>query len=233
MAILTERVTEVPNVPFFRAELAQSLLELGDLLVAVRRPAEAEEPFRQAMEHMQWLVKRFPDNGPYRDRLALCHLYLGNLRTDASRRDEAAEHYRQAFVLIEALIGQWPKDPNYLQCVAWNRATCLDPKFRDLDRAVRVGKQLVEEIAPRDGDSWHALGAAYYRAGDWKAAVAALERARELKKGGDNQGTGSSWPWPTRSWATPTRPAGTTTGQCSPCRTGPFSTASGPRRPLC
>jgi Flp pilus assembly protein TadD len=30
------------------------------------------------------------------------------------------------------------------------------------------------------------LGLAHYRAGDWKAAVAALDKSRELEKGGDS-----------------------------------------------
>src|SRR5207253_1145365 len=37
----------------------------------------------------------------------------------------------------------------------------------------------------KDGKSWNTLGVAHYRAGDWKAAVAALDKSVELAKGGD------------------------------------------------
>src|SRR5205814_10449597 len=69
---------------------------------------------------------------------------------------------------------------------AWNLAACPDPKFRDPARAVRVATGLVE-TAPAAGLNWSILGAAQYRAGDWPAAVAALDRAIELKKGGDKR----------------------------------------------
>ena len=78
-------------------------------------------------------------------------------------------------------MGWWingPKSP--ITC-----ATCLDPKFRDPARAVRLGKELVE-MAPKDSRSWTTLGVACYRAEDWKAAVDALDRAVKLsRKGGD------------------------------------------------
>jgi tetratricopeptide (TPR) repeat protein len=35
------------------------------------------------------------------------------------------------------------------------------------------------------GTYWNTLGVAHYRAGDWKAAIAALDKSRDLKKGGD------------------------------------------------
>ena len=51
---------------------------------------------------------------------------------------------------------------------------------------------------------------AYYRAGDWKASVAALEKSIELRTA-VTPSTGSSWRWPTGSWGTKTRPAPGTT----------------------
>ena len=181
--IQAELAAEVPNVPQFRSELAGSQLELGDLRVAEGRPADAEEPFQEALGHLTRLVAAAPRDTFYRDRLALCYLYLGHLRTDAGRRDEAAGHYRQAFALIEQLAAERPQDPACLRGLAWNLATCPDPTFRDPARAVRVGTGLVE-ATPSAGLAWSILGAAHYRAGDYKAAVAALERATAQKKDG-------------------------------------------------
>jgi uncharacterized protein HemY len=46
--------------------------------------------------------------------------------------------------------------------------------------------ELAVKLAPRNGAFWNTLGAAHYRAGHWKAAVAALEKSMLLRKGGDS-----------------------------------------------
>ena len=134
---------------------------------------------------MTLLLADHKDVAGYRDSLALCHVYLGNLRHQAGDQQGAAAHYRQVFDLIQGLVAQWPKEPMYLRYQAWHLATCRNTEFRDLDRAVRIGKRLVAEFPPH-GDSWTALGVAQYQAGDWKAALDALTEAARLKKGGDS-----------------------------------------------
>src|SRR5262249_22089469 len=68
--------------------------------------------------------------------------------------------------------------------LAWLLATCPDEKRRDPNRAVDLAKKAVE-LAPKEGAYWNTLGVAHYRAGDWKAAIAALDKSRELRTGGD------------------------------------------------
>jgi WD40 repeat protein/serine/threonine protein kinase/tetratricopeptide (TPR) repeat protein len=68
--------------------------------------------------------------------------------------------------------------------LAWLLATCPDEKLRDPKRAVELGKKAVQ-LAPKGGPYWGTLGAAHYRAGDWKATLAALAKCRELKPGWD------------------------------------------------
>jgi tetratricopeptide (TPR) repeat protein len=75
------------------------------------------------------------------------------------------------------------REPGYGSSFAWLLATCPDPKFRDAARAVEVAKKAVESV-PESGWAWTTLGVAHYRAGDWKAAVAALDKSMELSKGG-------------------------------------------------
>jgi tetratricopeptide (TPR) repeat protein len=59
---------------------------------------------------------------------------------------------------------------------AWLLATAAEAKLRDPARAVKLAKQAVER-APEQRAYWKTLGVAQYRAGDWKAAVAALDKA--------------------------------------------------------
>ena len=43
------------------------------------------------------------------------------------------------------------------------------------------------ELAPAHPDYPNTLGVAHYRAGDWKAAIVALEKSMKLRKGGDSK----------------------------------------------
>ena len=68
--------------------------------------------------------------------------------------------------------------------LAWILATWPDAKLRHPERAVELAKKAID-LAPGFWIAWKTLGAAHYRAGDWKAAVAALDKSLELRKGGD------------------------------------------------
>jgi Flp pilus assembly protein TadD len=64
-------------------------------------------------------------------------------------------------------------------------ATHADPQFRDAHRAVALAKKAVE-LKPREGNYWQTLAWAEYRVGDWKAAVAAMEKVKKLGSAGDS-----------------------------------------------
>jgi len=67
---------------------------------------------------------------------------------------------------------------------AWGLAATADLKLQNTGRAVELAKKAVE-LAPKQGIYWNTLGVAQYRAGEWKAAVAALEKSMRLRSGGD------------------------------------------------
>ena len=77
-----------------------------------------------------------------------------------------------------------PNDAGFANYLAWLLAMCPDPKFRDPKRAVELGKKAVQ-LSPKNGDFWISLGAAHHRAGNWKPALEALEKAMPLRNGGD------------------------------------------------
>src|SRR5439155_7959662 len=52
-------------------------------------------------------------------------------------------------------------------------------------QAVELAKRAVQ-LGPKDSKTWIALGIAHYRAGDWLAAKAALEKAIDVAEGGDS-----------------------------------------------
>jgi tetratricopeptide (TPR) repeat protein len=63
--------------------------------------------------------------------------------------------------------------------LAWLLVSCPEPQFRDAPQAVKLAKRAVE-LGPDVGHYWCTLGVAHYRAGDWRAAATALEKARML-----------------------------------------------------
>jgi tetratricopeptide (TPR) repeat protein len=63
-------------------------------------------------------------------------------------------------------------------------ANCPDSQVRDPKEAIRLARRGID-LVPEDGHIWQALGMAYYRAGEWTNAVAALDRAMALRGGGD------------------------------------------------
>jgi hypothetical protein len=75
---------------------------------------------------------------------------------------------------------QWCDCANDL---AWFLVTVPDPAVQDFDRALFLASK-VAEACPECSTYWNTLGAAYYRAGHFKHAVAALERSTALVKGG-------------------------------------------------
>jgi uncharacterized protein HemY len=64
-------------------------------------------------------------------------------------------------------------------------ATCRDPQIGDPQQAVALAKKHVA-TATDNGVYWNTLGLALYRAGDWLASVAALEKSMQLRNGGDS-----------------------------------------------
>jgi serine/threonine protein kinase/Tfp pilus assembly protein PilF len=91
--------------------------------------------------------------------------------------DKAITDYTKAIELD-------PKNGRSHNNLAWLLATCADAKLRDPARALELAKKAVE-LAPDDGMHQNTLGVAQYRAGDWNAAIKALEKSMALDKGGD------------------------------------------------
>jgi tetratricopeptide (TPR) repeat protein len=106
---------------------------------------------------------------------------LGYTRELSGQAEMAIDAYKKALTID-------PQHANIRNRLAWLLVTCSDAKLHDPGRAVSLAKEIVE-LMPQEGDYWKTLGAAYYRAGDSKAAIAALEKSTELRKGGD----GSDW----------------------------------------
>src|SRR5262249_44203206 len=112
------------------------------------------------------------DPGPWCNRgLAYCGLgQLDKAIHDLSKCIDLAPNHPYAGIPLDQL--------------AWVLAICPDPKVRKPHQAVELAPKAVK-LSPKEGKYWNTLGVAHYRAGNWKAALAALDQSVTLREGGD------------------------------------------------
>jgi tetratricopeptide (TPR) repeat protein len=147
--------------------------------------AEAEKAYRQAIELREKLADDFPKAPDHRREIAGHYDDLGNLLDATGQNAEAEQIYRRSVAVREQLAKDSPGEARDRRDLAWLLANCPNQQLRNPDRSVTLAKEAVE-LAPRGGDCWRTLGVAHYRAGDWQAAVTALNKATELRSGGDS-----------------------------------------------
>jgi tetratricopeptide (TPR) repeat protein len=93
----------------------------------------------------------------------------------------AKKEYARARSAQEAALALDPKSALALYRLSWMYASCPDARFRNGEKAIDLGKKLVELY----GSSWNhhaALAAAYAEAGDFELAVAEERRGIDMLK---------------------------------------------------
>jgi serine/threonine-protein kinase len=138
--------------------------------------------------------------------LAIAWTNRGGVHLNLGKTEQALADLSRAVELDPGLVAGWcNRGLAYGTLGKWDRALAdyskaieLDPqdaaacysrgtvygKLGRWDRAVLDYSKAVE-LAPKEKTYWSALGSAHYRADDCKAAVAALDKATQLGKGGD------------------------------------------------
>jgi tetratricopeptide (TPR) repeat protein/serine/threonine protein kinase len=163
-----------PTVPDYQRSRAALQRQLAQLQASDQRVEEAEKSYLEAINSYQKIIAEFPT---YED---LWQVYSGLAQALAAsnRPREAEEAYRK----VVQLAG---KNAGALNSLAWTLATAPDARLRNSALALELAQKVVE-LEPKNGFYWQTLGVAQYRAAEWKAAIAALERVRELGSAGDS-----------------------------------------------
>jgi WD40 repeat protein/serine/threonine protein kinase/tetratricopeptide (TPR) repeat protein len=191
-----------------RALLAR-LRRWGGELQYNGQTAKAEQVYQQTLKCGEALLADKPPSGPIRGEVALTAFTMGRLHIGLRQYDKAIADYSKAIELApknaaaryyrglayltlhqyEMAIADYSKaielNPNNAVVrnnLAWLLSNCPEVKFWDASKAVAQAKKAVE-LTPTEGGHWNTLGAAHYRAGEWKAAVEALSKSDELLKG--------------------------------------------------
>jgi hypothetical protein len=87
------------------------------------------------------------------------------------RHAEALKLHQEKLALRKAKLGlDHPHTVQSMNALAWLLANCPDRTLREPVKALELAKQVVAREAGK-WQYWNTLGAAQYRAGDWKSAV--------------------------------------------------------------
>jgi tetratricopeptide (TPR) repeat protein len=91
----------------------------------------------------------------------------------------------EAVAVWEEAVQHGAANAEVANTVAWFLVTEAELPIQNPQLAVQLAQKAVA-LEPLKGGIRNTLGAAYYRAGQWQDAVAALEKSMQLRSGGDS-----------------------------------------------
>jgi tetratricopeptide (TPR) repeat protein len=175
----TRVVQDWPAEPRHRWKLALLEQMFGTLVFEGGRRPEAVQHYRRSIDLLLQLDKESPGARDIQGALSDSLKLMGDLLLAEGEREKAAGHYRQALALREGLVARYSENAVDANDLAWFLTVCADPHFRDPARALSLSQRAVNQL-PENANFQSTLGVAQYRQGQWKAAVASLEKANRL-----------------------------------------------------
>ena len=122
--------------------------------------------FQRAFSDLSEAIRLDPKYAEAYRRRAVVRVRLGQFQAAS---DDVAHAIR---VGQQTLIGKHE--------MAWFLATAEEPRLRDVDGALQLANEAIS-VSPSSILFQNTLGVAQYRAGNWKDALAALEKAERLR----------------------------------------------------
>jgi serine/threonine protein kinase/tetratricopeptide (TPR) repeat protein len=158
------------------ADCDPDLLRLYDFLAKTEqklgKKGDALPTYQRASRFLEEVIPEQPRAKVLRFALARIHLKVAAIHRHAQQWAEAVR-------ACEAAIEWNPDNAATHNELAWLLATCSDVAVRDGPRAVKQAQRALA-LAADNGNYWNTLGAACYRAGDYKSAIAALDKSNTM-----------------------------------------------------
>jgi serine/threonine protein kinase len=177
-------LNEPSSDPAVRREKASAYQVLAGVYALRSAHPQAIRAYHKAIRLFGRLAAQCPHDFNYQHGLALSHNLLGGLLHQLGRVREAREQFDKAVTLYRRSIA-CRENSRSLNDLAWMMVTCPQLEFRNVAKAIALAERAVAK-RPACGEIWNTLGVAHYRAGHWKAAVAALKKSMQLRSGGDS-----------------------------------------------
>lgn len=172
VTLLEKLVAEAPDNRTYRSFLAENYFYVAGHQWRQVQVGEAKRLYRQAVTHWEKVGDESRDPpGP-----AWLHLARGRSYFELGQPAEAITHFQKAVELA-------PEHVMVLRSAAWYVARFPGSDRAMIDKAMRWAQKAAERD-PRLPSCWNTLGVAHYRAGNWKEAIEALNKAHQLR--GDN-----------------------------------------------
>ncbi|HEV3022714.1 MAG TPA: tetratricopeptide repeat protein, partial [Pirellulales bacterium] len=185
LPIAERRVRDDPAKTEYQTYLGGTYCNLGNAENMAGHVDEALRWYDRAAEALQAILKREPEHAS--TRLFLRNTCWGRAMAlgRLSRHAEACESWQEAVELdAEKRADLRSAYAESLSELAWSLAARPETELRDPPRAVELAKRSIE-LNPNTTVAFNTLGVAQYRAGNWQAAVEALDQSVKLRAGGD------------------------------------------------
>jgi serine/threonine protein kinase/tetratricopeptide (TPR) repeat protein len=187
--ILVQLLAQFPTDREYRAQLGLDHRLLAQLLLDLDRLEEAGESYRTAVKLYEGLLDEM-FNPDHLFELAECYAGLTSIDPSPQNVQSLSASILRRFEQsgLEQAQSRFDAGNRYntnpLSSVALFLANVPDPAQRRPLRAIELARKATE-LSPQFHGAWNTLGVAHYRAGNWKAAVAALEKSASLSIGDD------------------------------------------------
>ncbi len=187
IGIFQEFIDTQGNEPAVRYQMGRAYEMLVNVLLVSRQFADADAAHVQAIELFEKLQTAYPEKPDYSLVLAHVRKTMGNWDFSRKLPGPAKVEYQGA---MEALRNALPYDRD--GCIHNNLAfllcDCQEVELRDPHQAVALATQALAQ-SPQQSAYWTTLGLAHYRAGEWQAALTAIDKSMAF--GADN--TAQNW----------------------------------------
>jgi tetratricopeptide (TPR) repeat protein len=193
-----------PAINEHRHLLAQFVGHLAHFLAEGDRFSEAEAAFRRSATIRETIIADLVDPDDEQERQNQRRLisvdYVGLIQTfqlaaekTATDRARPEDDRKASAAALRAHTREIERDATRaghlaageLNGLAWKVVVKKDSDAEDVACAVEMAGKAAE-LAPNDGNIWNTLGIARYRAGDFKQAVADLQKSTQLRNGGSS-----------------------------------------------
>jgi eukaryotic-like serine/threonine-protein kinase len=148
--------------------VAATLFGMANFLKSQNRPAEAAQKYRESLDIMLKLHGQENPSAP--------PAWVIPALLEAGEKQQAAN-------VCRVMLDSSSTNAIWFNNASWCLATTENPTNRDPALAVELAERAVQ-INPQ-GD-WNTVGVAYYRAGDFKKALADLRKSEQRASGEDN-----------------------------------------------
>jgi serine/threonine protein kinase/tetratricopeptide (TPR) repeat protein len=160
----------------YSVELGTAYAKLARIQRNQEKFAESADTYRLAIAVQEQLVATTPSVNSLKRELATSCEGLGRVLNAQGKEQEALDAYQRAVQVDET----YSLAHNNL---AWLLLIATDHSLRDHEKALELA-QRATELDPKSRASWHTLGTARYRLGQFDDSEKSIQRSMDLMNGG-------------------------------------------------